>query len=109
MEKPILACFAKVLSVNDESIWLKPDMTKKVIWGLYCDGRSLSKDCYVDPDIPAYVGQYVGVVSVPNEEEEYRLKLVVYDANSPAFLELVAEELAQLEEKDNKTAGKARQ
>ena len=78
-----------------------------MIWGVSYNETSLSKDCYVDPDIPAYVGQYVGVVSVP--DEEYRLKLVAYDANSPVFLELVAEELAQLEEKDNKTTGKARQ
>lgn len=106
MEKPILACFATIEYVSDKSILLKPDAKKKIIWGVPYSGTSLLKKSYVDPTVPAYVGQYVGVVSVPNEE--YRLQLEVYDANSPVFLGLVAEELAQIEEKENSLGAKAR-
>lgn len=106
MKKPLLACFATVQFVSDESILIKPDATKKVIWAVPYGGSSLLKESYVDPNVPAYVGQYVGVVSVPNEE--YRTQLEIYDANSPIFLGLVAEELAEIAEKENSSGAKAR-
>lgn len=102
MEKNILACYATVLAVSDKSIYLKPDHSKKVIWAVAGDGTSLLRRSYVDPETEPYVGQYVGVVSSPNPE--HRLKLDVYDANSPIFQALVADELEEIEEK-SQTSG----
>lgn len=106
MEKPVLACFATVEYVSDQSIFIKPDTQKKVIWGVPYNGASLLKNAYLDRDIPAYVGQYVGVVYDSNNE--YHHELEIYDANSPVFLNKVADELARINEKERTSGVKAK-
>ena len=94
MRKPILACYATILSVSDEIIYLQPDISKGVIWRVAANGQSLYRKSYVDTDIPAYEGQYVGVVSISDETSSSD-KLEVYDANNPVFLGLIADELKE--------------